>query len=149
MSEWHIITCEYPPQVGGVADYTFLLAGKLARYGDTVHVWHPPGSADPPPTEPGVTAHPEMGSFSSHDLRRVSCLLEQFPPPRRILLQWVPHGYGRRSMNLSFCRWIATRAKKGDVLDAMVHEPFLSFSAKSWRHNFPAAVHRLMMSTLL
>ncbi|HXZ80680.1 MAG TPA: glycosyltransferase family 4 protein [Terriglobales bacterium] len=149
MPEWHIITCEYPPRMGGVADYSYLLAGELARRGDSVHVWYPPDSADPLPRQPGVRHHPEMGSFSPRDLRHAGALLEEFPHPRRILLQWVPHGYGRRSMNLAFCRWIAARARKGDLLDLMIHEPFLSFSAKSWRQNLPAALHRVMTSTLL
>ena len=37
---WHILTCEYPPQTGGVSDYTFLVANGLASH-DEVHVWCP------------------------------------------------------------------------------------------------------------
>jgi len=149
MADWHIVTCEYPPTVGGVSDYTFLLAGELARCGDQVQVWHPPAPPGSSPLQPGVSSHPEMGSFSPRDLRQAELALNQYPWPHRILLQWVPHGYGRRSMNLGFCRWIAARARQGDALDLMVHEPFLAFSARSWKQNVPAALHRVMASTLL
>ena len=37
--ERHFVTCEYPPRVGGVADYTAALARELARRGERVHVW--------------------------------------------------------------------------------------------------------------
>ena len=45
---WHLITGEYPPDIGGVGDYTRLLGDALSRCGDEVHVWAPPGfsSAD-------------------------------------------------------------------------------------------------------
>ncbi len=38
---WHIITGEYPPQVGGVAAYTEQVAAALADWGWPVHVWCP------------------------------------------------------------------------------------------------------------
>ena len=54
-----------------------------------------------------------------------------------------------RSMNVGFCRWIRRRARSGDVLDVMVHEPGLGFGEGSLRHNAAAAVHRLMLALLL
>ena len=36
--EWHLITGEYPPQPGGVSDYTRFLASGLADAGETVAV---------------------------------------------------------------------------------------------------------------
>ena len=35
---WAIITGEYPPDPGGVSDYTYLVATHLADAGDEVHV---------------------------------------------------------------------------------------------------------------
>ena len=75
MTEWHIITHEYPPQVGGVSDYTYLLASALAAAGDSVHVWCPAGSGDPPPAL-GVIVHLEPGRFSAGDLHRVDKKLD-------------------------------------------------------------------------
>ena len=42
MTHWHIITGEYPPQPGGVSDYTRAVARGLADAGDRVDVWAPP-----------------------------------------------------------------------------------------------------------
>ena len=43
---WHILSGEYPPQPGGVSDYTAGLAEGLAKAGAEVHVWVPPASGD-------------------------------------------------------------------------------------------------------
>ena len=43
---WHLITCEYPPDVGGISDHTAQLASGLAAAGDEVHVYCP-GAARP------------------------------------------------------------------------------------------------------
>ena len=48
MSVWHIVTSEYPPDVGGVSDYTRQVAEGLARMGDEVHVWCPRAAEGPP-----------------------------------------------------------------------------------------------------
>jgi hypothetical protein len=37
---WAILTGEYPPQAGGVSDYTRLVARGLAECGDRVHDWN-------------------------------------------------------------------------------------------------------------
>ncbi len=48
---WQIITGEYPPQPGGVSDYTHIISHGLAAAGDEVHVWAP--DALPSPAENG------------------------------------------------------------------------------------------------
>ena len=145
MREWHIITCEYPPQVGGVSDYTALLSQALRDEGQPVHVWAP-GSEETPPTESHV--YRVLGNFDYASLARADELLDQYPSPRTLLVQWVPHGYGRRSMNVGFCRWLAKRVRHhGDLLQLMVHEPFLEF--RGIRQSAAAAVHRWMVWTLL
>jgi glycosyltransferase involved in cell wall biosynthesis len=180
---WHIITSEYPPQFGGVSDYTGLVAAGLAAAGDEVHVWCPSVSrATVNGTEDGaaksvadeivadelvadrtfaphvnaggadksVIVHRELGSFTSADLRRAGSLLDQFSGPRRLLVQWVPHGYGYRSMNLPFCFWLRNRAaSNGDRVELMVHEPYLAFGEGSWKQRGAAAVHRLMTAVLM
>ncbi len=145
MREWHIITCEYPPQVGGVSDYAALLSQALRDEGQPVHVWAP-GSEETSPTEANV--HRVLGNFDYASLARTDELLDQRTSPRTLLVQWVPHGYGRRSMNLGFCRWLARRVRQhGDLLQVMVHEPFLEF--RGIRQSAAAGVHRWMVSTLL
>jgi glycosyltransferase involved in cell wall biosynthesis len=51
-------------------------------------------------------------------------------------------------MNLGFCHWVSGRAQKGDVVDLMVHEPFLAF-AGGWKQRGAAAVHRVMTKVML
>jgi glycosyltransferase involved in cell wall biosynthesis len=146
---WHLITGEYPPQTGGVSDYTYLMATRLAAEGEEVHVWCPSYSPSPAVTS-GITVHQQLGTISQADLRRVSGELERYAAPRRLLVQWVPHGYGYRSMNLAFCWWLWTRARRhGDRVELIVHEPYLSFRAGVLRQNAAALVHRAMAILLL
>lgn len=156
----HLITSEYPPQLGGVSDYTRVVARGLAAAGDEVHVWCPPtgsgtngakkSDAIVDDDSSGVFVHRDLGGFKPGDLRRVGKLLDQFSAPRRLLVQWVPHGYGYRSMNMAFCLWLRRRAvSHQDVLEVMVHEPYLTFGGGSWKQSGVAAVHRLMTMVLL
>ena len=145
---WHIITSEFPPHVGGVADYTRLVAKGLAAAGDEVHVWCPP--VPPRGADDGVTVHPELGGIAPGDLRRVGRQLGHWPAPRHLLVQWVPHGYGYRSMNLGLCAWLWWRSiVRRDRVDIMVHEPYLAFWEHAWRHAGVALVHRLMTLVLI
>src|SRR3954463_1068879 len=147
---WHLITSEYPPQPGGVSDYTQVVARGLASAGDEVHVWCPPagnGAKDAAESNEdnssGVSVHRELGSFTPADLRRTGRLLRRFKAPRRLLVQWVPHGYGYQSMNLPFCLWLWRRAvSHRDEVEVMVHEPYLPFGEGSWKQSGVAAVHR-------
>ena len=122
----HFLTPEYPPRHGGVADYTHQIATELSRGGETVHVWGPAGSAAQPGS--AIVVHPDLGSFRAADLRRMSALLDAYASPRRLVVQWVPHGYGQRAMNLPFCLWLWQRSVAGDSIELVVHEPFVTFS---------------------
>ncbi len=142
----HIIG-EYPPQPGGVSDYTGLVASGLANAGEEVHVWCRPCPGQTPEA-PGVTVHRELGTYSWADWRRLGRELDRFPSPRRLLVQWVPHAYGYKSMNLGFCFWLWRRAAAGDHVELMVHEPFLPFRRNA-RQMAAALVHRLMTILIL
>jgi glycosyltransferase involved in cell wall biosynthesis len=142
----HLITPEYLPEHGGVGDYTRGVARGLAHAGDDVHVWCKGGGRG----EPGdrFPVHPEFGEFSARDLKHAGEALDRFPAPRRLLVQWVPHAFGYRAMNLRFCFWLWRRAAKGDAVELMVHEPFLAWGG-SWRQAAAAGVHRVMTIVLL
>lgn len=144
MTSWHIITCEYPPQVGGVSDYTRLLAARLRTAGDNVRVWAPAFDA---PDEGDV--HRDLGDFSAGALRRADELMDACPKPRTLLVQWVPHGYGKRAINIAFSRWIASRVRRGDTLYVMVHEPCLEPGQRLWKHRFVSLMQRRMVRILL
>lgn len=148
MTAWHIVTGEYPPAPGGVSDYTYAVAGELAAAGDMVHVWCP-AAASPPDPQPGVIVHPIAGAWTPGDLHRIDGEMNAASDERTLLLQWVPHAFARKSMNVRFCRWIRRRAKAGDRLEIMVHEPGLAFREGKLRHDVMAAVHRLMLTILL
>ena len=146
MSVWHILTSEYPPDVGGVSDYTRQVAEGLGREGDDVHVWCPHRADDAAPSR--VHVHSELGAIGHADLRRLDRSLQEFAAPRRLLVQWVPHGFGYHSMNVWFCLWLAKRAWIGDHVELMVHEPYLEFRGPL-RHKVMACVHRRMTMVLL
>lgn len=142
MLSWHIITGEYPPDIGGVSSYSRLVAEGLASAGDDVHVWCP-GLPEATGNN-GVTVHHDLGQLSRRDLRAVDRLLDRFLSPRRLLVQWVPQGFGYRSMNVGFCLWLWRRARRGDQVDIMVHEPYLAFGEGAFRWTAAAFVHRIM-----
>lgn len=151
--DWHLFTCEYPPTVGGVSDHTRLVAEGLASAGDRVSVWCPASACEPgePQGSPrGVTVRRELGGFRPSDLRRAGRALDGCASPRRLLVQWVPHGYGYRSMNVWLCLWLWARAAfRGDEVTLVVHEPFLAFGEGTRRQDAVALVHRLMTVVLL
>jgi phosphatidylinositol alpha-mannosyltransferase len=140
--KWCIITCEYPPLVGGVSDHTFLLARALADAGDTVDVWAPPG-ASPPPDQPGVTVHLLPSLFNFDALRVLRRVLREQSPDTRVLVQYVPTGYGWRMMNLPFAFLLYTQRRRG--LDIYFHEVgFLISRRERLRRNIAGVVHLVM-----
>ncbi len=111
-----------------------------------MHVWSP---APADGTSAGVTVHALSGGYLLSALRALDRQLDACPPPRRLFVQWVPHGYGYKSLNIPFCFWVRRRASRGDSVELMVHEPFLPFEAARVRQNVGAAVHRGMLAILL
>jgi glycosyltransferase involved in cell wall biosynthesis len=144
---WHLITGEYAPASGGVADYTRAVARALAAAGDDVHVWAPSiegGLA----SDPGVQLHPLPRGYQPRGLRSLSRELSQLPGPKRILVQYVPHAFGMRAMNLPFCGWIAT-LREAEVW-IMFHEVALPWANRSrWKANAGAIVTRVMANLLV
>jgi len=130
---WHILTGEYPPEIGGVAGYTAQLATALANAGDAVTVW-----------TPGSTLPDRFGPRSEAVL--YPALRQE---PGIVLLQYVPNALGARGMNLRFCRWLRDRGREGMDVRVMFHEPYFYFTAsRPWR-NVLAAVQRVMARALL
>jgi glycosyltransferase involved in cell wall biosynthesis len=154
LGRWHVLTGEYPPQAGGVADYTAIVAGLLAGRGAEVHVWTTPaaGASEAAGVEApaGVEVHRAAGRWSAAGLRGLGAELDAFPGPRRLLIQYTPHSWGARGMNLGFCRWVARRARAGDEVRAMFHEVAYPFRRddhpKLW---VVAAAQRLMARVLV
>lgn len=144
---WHLVTGEYPPTIGGVSDYTKSVAAGLVASGDRVHVWCP--GREGLATEAGVIVHRDAGCWAPSDLDRLTSSIAAVDADGTVLVQWVPHAFGRKSLNAAFCRWIWRLGRAGVPIEVMVHEPFLSFHEGSWKQDAAAAVHRAMIAMLL
>jgi glycosyltransferase involved in cell wall biosynthesis len=142
---WHIVSPEYPPQAGGVADYTRLVAMGLAAAGDSVHLWVP-AVTGPAPVDPGVEVHRLSDSFAPGGLAALGRGLDA-AGPGQVLVQYVPQGYGMRGMNLPFCLWLFTRRRAG--IAVMFHEVAVALGRRqSVRHNIIGAVNLAMAFVL-
>lgn len=141
---WHILTPEYPPDCGGVGDYTALVAEALADAGDVVHVWHP---GAPAPRSSRVTVHALPDRFARGSRAVLDRAFTQLPGA--ILVQYVPTAFGLRGANVPFARWLlGVRHASGDVR-VMFHEPFFYFALeRPWR-NALAIAQRAMASLMV
>ena len=140
--QWHIITGEFPPLPGGVGDYTCRLATGLADVGEQVHVWTP-GSTLEAVALDGVEVHGLPGKFGLRWLRALDRGLGAYSGERIVLVQYVPHMYGWKAMNVAFCWWLFRQ--RGNKVFVMFHEVAFPFKpGQPWKHDLLAVVHRLM-----
>jgi glycosyltransferase involved in cell wall biosynthesis len=145
--EWHIVTGEYPPQLGGVSDYTYQVSQELAKGGDRVHVWSPAAHSSVLHHE-AAQVHPLPRGFGWRWLQELDRRLRSYTAPRNILIQYVPHMYGWKSMNLVFCCWIFKQRRHN--VSVMFHEvAFPLRSGQALRHKLLAIVHRIMARAIL
>lgn len=127
---WHLLTGEFPPDPGGVSDYSAQVAAGLARAGGETHVWASGGTharRDPDTTAvaaPGVFAHRWKEGWTGAGLTWLDAELARFAAPRRLLVQYSPNAWGERGMNVGFGRWLQARRALGDEVWTMVHEPY-------------------------
>ncbi len=146
---WHLITGEYPPQRGGVSDYTANLARALAASEREVHVWAP-GADDGTAAGRGIRVHRLGDGFDEAGLQALSAGLEETGAPRTILVQYVPQAFGARGMNFRFCRWVQARAReRQNDVRVMFHEPYYPFTRWPLRRNVLALANRAMAVLLL
>jgi glycosyltransferase involved in cell wall biosynthesis len=147
-SECHIIMGE-SPHVGGMCAHVALLADGLAEASEKVHVWLP-DATELNLRSRSVVMHRMLGALSIRDLLRAGRALNHCSPPRRLLVYWVPHAFGYKSMNLPFCLWIWLRSFwHKDRVEPLVQECFLEFTKRSWRQNVAALIQRAMTIVLL
>lgn len=137
---WHLVSGEYPPEPGGVSDYTQQLARSLAAAGESVHVWTP--SPFPVRQDGSITIHGVPG-FGPRDLREFSAELASSPGPKRLFVQYVAPTFGLRGVNLAFCLWLAERTI--EELWVQFHEVAHGFGLhQPVRYNALALVQRWM-----
>ena len=141
---WCVITCEYPPLMGGVSDHTRQLAAALAADGDTVDVWCPPApeDAEPAPDIEGVTVHVLPSRFGLGAIAVLRRTLRALPPDTRVLVQWVPTAFGWRMMNLPFA--LMLYSLRGRRLDLYIHEVGWEVWRETARRGSAGVVHHFM-----
>lgn len=142
---WHLITGEYPPQPGGVSDYTAQVARGLAGSGAEVHVWAPAWEGFTP-NGPGVQVHRLPDHFGPRGLRELTHRLDRLPPGR-LLVQYVAPAFGYRGMNLPFCLWLQTR--RAEDVWVMFHEVAYPWTRERPLRNVLAAANRAMAALLV
>jgi glycosyltransferase involved in cell wall biosynthesis len=140
---WLIITPEYPPSPGGVADYTHLLARELAARGHRVEVFAPAPATGAHVPDPGIECHSLRGRFGGEALRQLDEALAGAPKHAVVLVQYVPSGFGARSMNLRFAWWLGRR--RHTRLWLMVHEAAFPFVTGISRYDLLAIANRAML----
>lgn len=138
---WALLTGEYPPAAGGVSDYTQLVARGLAEAGDEVHVFAPACREPAPPPDPGLSVHRLPGHFGPLALHMLDVALDRLPRRLRILVQYVPHAFGYKGMNIPFCLWLLSRHR--EAVWTVFHEVAFPWG-RPLKHDVLAAVHRLM-----
>ncbi len=141
---FHLLTGEYPPQVGGVGDYTAKLAAALARRGCAIHVWSP---AVCDGSDGGVIVHALPDRFGAASRRAIAGGIAS--QPGRVVVQYVPNAFGSRGANLPFCRWVARLRGRGADVRVMFHEPYFYFTAARPFANLLALAQRAMAALLL
>jgi hypothetical protein len=104
---WQILTGEYPPGEGGVADYTELVAHGLVAVGDTVNVWAPQVDSRVDPA--GVVVHGLPDHYGPRSLALLGRAFAASQPPHRLLVQYVPHAFGWKGGNVAFCLWLRSQ----------------------------------------
>lgn len=144
---WAILTGEYPPTPGGVSDYASLIAEGLAAAGDHVTVFAPPGRYSGHAPLLDVQSLPDH--FGQRSFKYLDHALATPPQADRLLVQYVPHAFGRKAMNIPFASWVATRGRKAARVDVMFHEAVFPFSWRPMSHAILGLATRHMARLLL
>ncbi len=141
---WHLLTGEFPPAPGGVADYSRLVAAELARRGEMVHVWTP-GKAAASDDHEDFQVHRLPDRFGTRSLRTLTEAIGREGGEPRLLVQYVPHAFGMRALNMLFCLWLS---RQPYALWIMFHEVAYPFeSGQPLKHRILAHGNRIMAVT--
>jgi glycosyltransferase involved in cell wall biosynthesis len=142
VSRWLLLSGEFPPDPGGVADYTRAVAEGLAARGHEVHVAAPRSARGQPP-QGQAQLHPLPDCFGPRSLPRLSSLTRELRP-ERLFVQYVPHAYGYKALNFGFCAWLLAQSRRERVW-TQFHEVAFPFQSPPWRRtNLLAAGHQAM-----
>lgn len=142
-----ILSGEYPPQRGGVADHSRSVAEGLAARGTEVHVIAPESAGLR--SSASVHVHGLPDGFGRRGLRVLDAVLATLPRPRRLLVQYVPHAFGFKALNLGLCRWLYAQRER-ETIWTYFHEVAFPFARPAWkRTNLIAGGHRAMAALVV
>jgi len=140
-----LISGEYPPRIGGVADYTCHLAQALARLGHHVSVLTTAnGRSDGWAMEAGdhVEVYPDVRDWGVRGAASISARVRDLTPDV-IDFQYVPHMYGRGGFAPGAAILpLRLRRLSSATIVSTVHEIASPWSLKP-RRAFAAAAHRV------
>jgi glycosyltransferase involved in cell wall biosynthesis len=147
VTRWNIITGEYPPQAGGVSDYTRMVAHGLADAGDNVRIWAPPILGENHSSQQSIRINRLPDHFGQHGLKILAQELER-DAAARVLVEYVPHAFRMKAMNVPLCLMLLRR-RRSDIT-VMFHEVAYPISRnQSIRHNALGGVHHVMAALLV
>ncbi len=147
--DWHFLTPGYPPDFGGVSDYTRLVAEELAARQHKVHVWTGGDSGDET-TSVGPIVHRRLGKFEPRYFEFFSKALDSEISDHRLVVQYVPHGFGFRAMNIEMTRWLYKQSKRTNLrMLVMFHEVLFPYKLWPLHHNLIAWMTRRMLRNIL
>ena len=118
----------FPPEIDGVADYTFLLGKELAKKHEIYYINRSSLAVEQWGYQAFKKAYRQI-----QDIR-----------PHLISLQYVPFSFHPKGLPfLLILFWLLLRIK-GQLLQVTFHEVAIGFSKTSWRQNFGALAQRLI-----
>ena len=114
----------------------WLLPATRSRFG--------PLPAGAPPSDPGVRVNWLPSNYGPSALYELERGLRSRPFPRRLLVQYVPHAYGYKAMNVGLVHWLC-QARRRERVWVMFHEVYFPLErGQALKHRFLATVQRWM-----
>ncbi len=138
-----LLSARFPPQRCGVGDYTYFLAGALARLGHDVEVLTGPGDLDESlyPLPPNVQVHRVIDSWGTGGLPEILRYLRKLAPDL-LVIQYAPHAFDRRG--ITFAINLLPVLARGSISTRIVtnfHELYVPFD-RSVKRNLAALWQR-------
>jgi glycosyltransferase involved in cell wall biosynthesis len=140
---WAILTGEYPPECGGVGDHTAQLAVRLAQCDQNVTVITSSAEEESESSGDGVRILRIPSAFRVSGLDRTERILRQLRPDR-LLLQYTPHAFGYKAMNLPLANFLGRWGRAIAPLWVIFHEVAFPFSLSKPQYMVLAAVTHMM-----
>lgn len=149
-----VLLCpDYPPRRGGLADHTQHLAESLMRFGACEVTVLTTRSQTESEEDPSEGFAPRQGprvrrAIASWGWRGIVSLMREIAraSPEWVLVQYVPHMYGRGGVNLAFPLALLAERLAGRRFLLLVHELYSDFPPRflPFTHALAALGQRLM-----